>query len=90
MAFDNSPILQSFPARPELFIARSGNNVELRWDIKALAFTLDSTLSLTPPSSWAPVSGLPNPLPVDMVNNQFVVTRSTSPNKAVFYRLRAP
>ena len=76
--------------RPELFIARSGNNVELRWDIKALAFTLDSTLSLTPPSSWAPVSGLPSPLPTDPVNNQFVVTQSTSPNKAVFYRLRAP
>jgi hypothetical protein len=51
---------------------------------------LDSTFSLTPPSSWAPVSGLPSPLPVDMVNNQFVVTRSTTPNKAVFYRLRAP
>ena len=76
--------------RPELFIARSGNNVELRWDIKVLAYTLDSTLSLTPPSSWAPVSGLPNPLPFDTVNNQFVVTRSTTPNAAVFYRLRAP
>jgi hypothetical protein len=76
--------------RPVLFITRSSNNVELRWDIKALAFTLDSTLSLTPPSSWAPVSGLPTPLPVDPVNNQFVVTRSTTPNKAVFYRLRAP
>lgn len=90
MAFDNSPIPQDFPVPPLLFIARSGNNVELRWDIKALAFTLESTLSLSPPSSWAPVSGLPSPLPVDMVNNQFVVTRSTSPNKAVFYRLRAP
>jgi parallel beta-helix repeat protein len=76
--------------RPELFITRSGNNVELRWDIKALAFTLDSTLSLTPPSSWAPVSGLPTPLPVDPANNQLFVIRITTPNAAVFYRLRAP
>ena len=73
-----------------LFITRSGSNVELRWDVKAVAFTLESTFSLTPPSSWAPVSCLPTPLPVDTVNNQFVVTRSTIPNKAVFYRLRAP
>ena len=58
--------------------------------VKALAYTLESTLSLTSPSAWAPVTGLPSPLPVDTVNNQFVVTRSIAANAAVFYRLHAP
>jgi hypothetical protein len=63
---------------------RSENDWVLSWPASASGFTLQSTLSLTPPVSWIDWTN-----PPAVVGTQFTVTNIIS-GGAQFYRLRKP
>jgi hypothetical protein len=75
------PAVSAITTRPQLTIARSGNNVIFTWPTSATGFSLLSATNLASPVVWAAVS----PLPV-VVNGQNTVTNAISdPRK--FYKL---
>ena len=72
------PLLPSLKAQP------SGNQLILTWPTNAAGFTLQSTLSLTPPTTWTDATN-----PTAVVGAQFTVTNSLS-GSGQFYRLIKP
>ena len=63
---------------------RSGNTLVLSWPASATGFTLQSTLSLTPPVTW--INSIYPPV---LIGKQFIVTNNNS-GSVQFYRLRKP
>ena len=72
------PLLPSLNARP------NGNELILSWSTNAAAFTLQSTLNLTPPVTWMDSTKSPA-----LIGAQFTVT-NTLTGSGQFYRLRKP
>jgi hypothetical protein len=62
--------------------ASSNNGITLMWPTNA-AVTLYSTISLSAPVTWAPVTNAPS-----IVNGQWNVTVPTGANQSAFYRLQ--
>lgn len=71
------------PPRPRLRIQLSGTDVLVSWPTNFSGYTLQSTLSLTPPVNWADLG------PGSVVGDQYVVTQPAS-GAARFYRLSKP
>jgi len=67
---------------PSLTSRPSGNELILSWSTNAVGFTLQSTLSLTPPVIW-----LDSTNPSTVIGARFTVT-NTITGGARFYRLR--
>ena len=63
---------------------RSGNDLVLSWPATATGFTLQSTLSLTPPVTWIDLT-----IPPAMLGGQFTVMNTNSGGPQ-FYQLRKP
>ncbi|HEX4645332.1 MAG TPA: S8 family serine peptidase [Verrucomicrobiae bacterium] len=70
-----------FFSAPVLALAHSGGNIVLTWPVYPAGFALESTPSLTPPTSWTPASATPV-----IANNQNSVTISSSSGNQ-FFRL---
>lgn len=66
---------------PTLTIARSGNDVVIRWPASATGYVLKSTPSLTSPSWTGPAGGTPQP------DGDFLKVTITAPTGNSFYRL---
>jgi len=62
----------------------SGNELILSWPANAGGFTLQSTLTLTPPVTWNDSTNAPV-----VIGTQFTITKTFS-GSALFYRLRKP
>ena len=67
-----------------LLLRSSGNEMILSWPANATGFTLQSTLNLTPPSTWLDVTNPPT-----VLGGLFTVTNTAS-GGAQFFRLRKP
>ena len=77
-------LLGTVPLLPYLNARPNGNELILSWRTNVVAFTLQSTLNLTPPVTWIDSTSAPA-----VIGAQFTV-RKTITGSAQFYRLRKP
>ena len=70
---------------PAVVATRSGNTLLIAWPATADQFTLQSSLSLSPPIQWTPVTN-----DVTIINGQFVLTLDTTAASSQFFRLARP
>ena len=77
-------LLGTVLTRPSLQARPGVNELILSWPADAVGFTLQSTLSLTPPVTWMDVTDAPS-----VIDAQFTVTNTLS-GSAQFYRLKKP
>ena len=83
-SFTTNGFLCSRTGKARLNSRPSGNELILSWAANGVGFTLQSTLSLTPPVTWIDSTNSPA-----VIGAQFTVTKTIT-GSAQFYRLRKP